>query len=454
MDFDASVRYMQGRLRLGVKLGNDRFLALLELLGNPQDQIAVIHIAGTKGKGSTATMVASILRAAGKRTGLYLSPFVYDMRERIQIDGEPIPKDEFARLMTVIRPHVEALEQTEFGATTEFELKTAVGFLYFAQSGVDCAVIEVGLGGRLDATNVVRKPLTTVITNIDLDHTELLGDTPAAIAAEKAGILKPGIPCVTGVPRGTEAYETIAAIAAVRGVPLLHAVPGHREDPADTVYLTGMDGTLTVATPRRALSRIKLRLGGAFQNGNAALAVAALDSIPEDALAAIPDSAVIRGLETAYLPGRFERVSDNPVVVVDVAHNELSARVLAQSLTDVYAAGRRRLILVVGLSKNHAPETFLPPLLALRPVLVIATEPSFHPRNADEIADAARASGYDNVRIVRDSVHAAVLEALRAADPGDVICLTGSFYTVGDIPPSEWPDLIASGTRPLAQISN
>jgi len=450
MDFDASVRYMQGRLRLGVKLGNDRFLALLERLGNPQDQIAVVHIAGTKGKGSTATMAASILRAAGKKTGLYLSPFVYDMRERIQIDGEPIPKDEFARLMTLIRPHVEALEATDHGATTEFELKTAVGYLYFAESKVDCAVVEVGLGGRLDATNVVRKPLTTVITNIDLDHTELLGDTPAAIAFEKAGILKSGVPCVTGVPRGTEAYESIVSVAQERGVPLLHVVPGHREDSGDTVYLTGMDGTLTVATPRRALSRIKLRLGGAFQNGNAALAVAALDSIPEDVLGPISDTAVVRGLETAYLPGRFERVSDNPIVIVDVAHNELSARILAQSLIEGYAADRRRLVLVVGLSKNHAPDTFLPPLLALRPSLVIATEPKFHPRNADEIAEVARSQGFEAVRIVRESVRAAVLEALRAAGSGDIICLTGSFYTVGDIPPSEWPELIASGT--LARV--
>ena len=225
MDFDEALAYMQGRLRLGTKLGNERFLALLHRLGDPQERLRVVHIAGTKGKGSTTAMVANILQAAGHTVGMYLSPYVYDVRERVQINGEMISRAHFARWVTVIRPHIEALEKTDLGPTTEFELKTAVGLCYFAERAVDYAVLEVGLGGRLDATNVVSRPLVTVITNIGLDHTELLGETLGEIAAEKAGIVKPGVPCITGVPVGGEAWDVIARICEERGAPLTAVAP-------------------------------------------------------------------------------------------------------------------------------------------------------------------------------------------------------------------------------------
>ena len=254
MDFDEALAYMEGRLRLGVKLGNERFLALLHRLGDPQERLRVVHIAGTKGKGSTAAMAASVLRAAGHTVGMYLSPYVYDVRERIQINDEMISRADFARWVSVIRPHVEALEATEHGPTTEFELKTAVGLCFFAERAVDYAVLEVGLGGRLDATNVVAGPLVTVITNIGLDHTELLGETLGAIAGEKAGIVKPGVPCVTGVPVGGEAWQVIARICGERGAPLIPI-------PAPTTTGEG----LTLLTPRRTLTGVHLELRGAFQ---------------------------------------------------------------------------------------------------------------------------------------------------------------------------------------------
>ena len=170
-------------------------------------------------------MAASVLQAAGYRVGQYLSPYVYDVRERIQISGQMIPQEDFARLMTNIQPHVAALEETELGPTTEFELKTAIGLCWFAEQQVDYAVLEVGLGGRLDATNVIPRPLVTAITNIGLDHTELLGDTHALIAREKAGIVKPGVPCVTGVPLGSEAWEVIAAVCREKDAPLPTVTP-------------------------------------------------------------------------------------------------------------------------------------------------------------------------------------------------------------------------------------
>jgi dihydrofolate synthase/folylpolyglutamate synthase len=447
MDFDDAVRYVRGRLRLGVKLGNDRFLALLERLGNPQELLEVVHIAGTKGKGSTAVMAASILQAAGYRTGTYLSPYVYDVRERIQIDGAMIPREDFARWVTTIKPHVDALEATDFGPTTEFELKTAIGFCYFAEQKVDYAVVEVGLGGRLDATNVFNAPLVTGITTIGYDHVELLGPTLADIAREKAGIIKPGIPCVTAVPAGSEADCSISAICRERGAPLVRVARAGTN--AEITYGASDEGSLNVRTSLRKLDGVRMRLRGSFQHGNAATALGMLDSIAEDRRPRITDEQARRGLEEAYLPARLDHVASNPVVVVDGAHNELAAQALATALREEDLLPRgvghespRRLILVVGMSRNHAPASFLDPLLALRPAAVIATQPEFHPRESREVAAVAADAKVDIVRVVDTSVADACREALSIATPNDVICLTGSFYTAGDVSLETWRKLL------------
>ncbi len=432
MDYDDALAYLDGRLRLGIKLGNERFSALLHRLGDPQERLRVVHIAGTKGKGSTTAMTASVLHAAGYRVGMYLSPYVYDVRERIQVGGVMISRADFARWVSTIEPHVAALELTEFGPTTEFELKTAVGLCFFAEQSVDYAVLEVGLGGRLDATNVISTPLVTAITNIGLDHTELLGDTIAAIAGEKAGIVKPNVPCVTGVPIGGDAWNVIARVCAEKNAPLLAVTP-------PKVAAEG----LTLTTPRRTLSGLYLRLRGAFQELNAAAALTALDAITDPAGPVITDQAARRGLETAWVPGRLEQVLEHPAVVLDVAHNEISAEALVSALRDQHGADARRLTLVVGLSRNHAPEPFLEPLAALHPVRLIATQPAFRPRPAEEVAAAAEALGFAGVSLVDSSVANAVRFALAQSGPDDLLCVTGSFYTVGDLPPEFWSQFIS-----------
>ena len=433
MDYAEALTYLNGRLRLGVKLGNERFLALLHRLGDPQERLRVVHVAGTKGKGSTTAMAARILQAAGYKVGQYLSPYVYDVRERIQVDGQMIPQEDFARLVTKIEPHVSALEDTDFGPTTEFELKTAIGLCWFAEQDVDYAVLEVGLGGRLDATNVVTRPLVTAITNIGLDHTELLGDTHGQIAREKAGIVKQGVPCVTGVPVGSEAWDVIAEVCRDKRAPLRAVTP---ED-----YFV-QNGALTVRTPRRTLENVALRLRGAFQQANAAVAVAALDAISPDALPPLSDDTIRRGLAAAYVPGRLEQIADRPTVLIDVGHNELAAQALAAALRADFGAERRRLILIVGLSRQHPAGPFLEPLAALRPAALIATQPAFRPLGAAEVAVAARRWDISNVEVVPDAAEAA-RRALALAGPDDLICLTGSFYTVGDVPPTLWFDLLS-----------
>lgn len=431
MNYEEALAYLDGRLRLGVKLGNDRFLALLSRLGDPQARLKVVHIAGTKGKGSTTAMAAAMLREAGYKVGAYLSPYVYDVRERIQINGEMIPPADFARWVSLIAPHVAALEETEHGATTEFELKTAIGLCWLAEQNVDWAVLEVGLGGRLDATNVVPYPAVTVITNIGLDHTEILGETLGLIAGEKAGIVKPGVPCVTGVPVGGEAWDVIARVCRERDAPLVALTPP----------VSDGEG-LTLTTPRRTLTGLHLRLGGAFQEWNAAAALAALDAIDPALMPPISDDAARRGLAGAWLPGRLQAVSARPAVVVDVAHNAVSAEALAVALRDQFGADRRRLTLVVGLSRHHDPAPFLASLAALKPVRLIATAPAFRPRPAEEVADAARRLGIDTVEVVDSSVADAARAALTMLEPDDLLCVTGSFYTVGDLPPALWETLL------------
>jgi dihydrofolate synthase / folylpolyglutamate synthase len=426
MDFAESVGLMQGLLRFGEKYGNDRFEALLSRLGDPHRQFDALHIAGTKGKGSTTTFAASVLRAAGYRTGSYLSPYVYDLRERIQINGEMISKDDFARWVTIIRPHMEALNGTEFGQTTEFELKTAVAFCYFAEQKVDYAVLEVGLGGRLDATNVIPMPLVSVITNIGYDHIEILGNTLEEIAGEKAGIIKPGGVCVTGI-EGGPALTTVQDVCQKLGATLVCVVPGQQ-------WRTEPDDSLSMQTPRRKLSGLNLRMRGRFQHANAAVALMAIDVA---GVSGVSDMAAREGLEQAFAPGRMEVVrKENPTVILDAAHNELAAEVLSDSLVKDFRANDHPLIIVVGLSRRHEPADLLRSLKGLRPMMLIATEPSFRPRPISDLVESAIALGFSNVKAA-DSVPAALTIAIRASRDFEkpLVLVTGSFFTVGDLPP-------------------
>ena len=439
MTYEESVDYMSGLLQFGMRLGRDRFVALLARLGDPHKRLRCVHIAGTNGKGSTTTFVASVLRAGGYKVGSYLSPYVFDLRERIQIDGRRISPEDFARWVTTIRPHIEAVAaDPELGQTTEFELKTAVAFCYFAEQGVDFAAIEVGIGGRLDATNVIPAPLAAVITHIGLDHTKILGDTLDQIAREKAGILKPGTVCVTAVAPG-EALGAISEVARAQGVPLLRVVPADEPgaDDAFATYRAEPETGLThiTLTPGCAgLQNLRLSLQGPFQAANAAAAAAALCAMQQRGLVSLATGDYRGGLERAALPGRFQVVRDGahdgPALVLDGAHNEDGARVLADALRRVFPG--RRAVLVVGMKNNHEPAPFLR-VLAPLVARVVATAPAFKPTPAADVAAAAADLGLPAA--VCEPVATAVATARAQARADEVILVSGSFYTVGETPP-------------------
>ncbi len=417
-DLNDVIAYFGTLREFSPRTDRDRFRDLLARLGDPHEKLRCLHVAGTNGKGSTVTFLASALREAGYRVGAYLSPFVWDVRERWQIDGALIPPDELVAQVDAIRPHVEALAEAGYGQITEFELKTAVAFRWFAEQQVDFAVLEVGIGGRLDSTNVIPAPLVSVITSIGWDHQHLLGDTLGAIAGEKAGIIKHGSrACVTAVQEH-EPLGVIREKAGQEGVPLV---------------------TVGVAEAEEARA-FDLSLHGEFQWYNAACAAAALRTLRAAGDVSLTETALRRGLQRATLPGRFEVIRrsavpgdpPHPVVVLDVAHNVDAARVLAHALRKEFGTGRNA-TLVIGMSKSHDAGPFLSELAPLTR-RVIATAPTFRPKPASEIADAARGLGLPVTRAksVGNALKEATEAVLQEGDASGYIVVTGSFYTIGE----------------------
>jgi len=431
MTYEQSVDYLNGLLKFGIKFGLERITALAHAFGNPHHRLRVIHIAGTNGKGSTATFISSILQEAGYKTGLYLSPYVHDLRERVQINGRMIPKDDFAELVSEIQPIADDFAETELGPVTEFELKTMVAYLYFAREQVDFAVLEVGMGGRFDATNLV-DPLVAVITNIGLDHTERLGDTIEKIAFEKAGIIKTGTRLVTAVD-DEAAWKVILKRAREEGAEVWRVMSSHSRkhgSPTADVQLryTTKGDAFSLNGAERHVIGLKPGLKGTFQHTNAATAVSAILALDKYEVR-VPERAIAAGVANAYIPGRLEVVRDHPTVIIDGAHNPDAARILAASIKEGFSYDK--LIFVVGMLSNHSAQGFLS---AIAPMAskVIATHSKWHlARPASEIAEEARTlcSDVETVERVPDAVR----RALEVAGKNDLVVVTGSFYTVGEV---------------------
>lgn len=348
MTYDEALAFWYGRVNFERKspqpgdLKLDRMRALLHELGDPHEKLRTIHVAGSKGKGSTCAMLASILQHAGYRTGLFTSPHLCDVRERIQVNCELIHRDQLAELMETIKPAVDRLE-THGEAPTFFEVGTAIGLLHFLRQECDFAIIEVGLGGRFDSTNVLT-PLVSVITSISLDHTQMLGETVEEIAFEKAGIIKPGVPVVSGVT-DTGPRDVIARIARDRGAPLIQlGVDIHviRDLPVE-------------ARIRLADEEITLhpRLPGRHQVTNAALAAATIEQLRVKGFK-IPTRAVIDGIARVDWPARFEVIPSRPLAVLDCAHNVASVKALVDTLDQLAAElpSERRLIFAASADKD------------------------------------------------------------------------------------------------------
>lgn len=330
---------LYARQTLGIKPGLETTRALLERLGNPERSLAAVHVAGTNGKGSVCALLAAALGTLGLPVGLYTSPHLVRFNERLVIDGVPVDDATLDGLLAEVEQAAEELERKSGRGPTFFECTTAAAFLHFQRKGVRLAVVETGMGGRLDATNVL-VPLLSVITRIGLDHMEYLGDTLEKIAAEKAGIIKPGRPVVAGaMPPG--ALAVVADAARRCGVPWVDAsaVAGVRRVSGDLAAQK-----VKVSTGDREYGTLPTALAASYQVENIATMVAAVEALGSHAGLALPEDAVAKGLATARWPGRFQRVAERPPVLVDGAHNPDGAAALVRALKDAKAASRVGLV--------------------------------------------------------------------------------------------------------------
>lgn len=396
----------------------ERVRRLAALLGDPQRKFQSVHIAGTKGKGSTAAMIESILRAAGYRTGLYTSPHLHTFRERIQAGGVLIPESDVVRLVEEMQPLVSQVDDI-----TTFEVMTGLAFAWFAEQDVEWAVLEVGLGGRLDATNIV-SPAVAVITSLSLDHTSILGDTLAQIAAEKAGIIKPGTPLISA-PQADEALAVIAATCERLGAPLVLV---GRDWTWELGPLVRDGQAFDVHHGQEIVAGLWIPLLGEHQVENATTATATVSLLREIGTA-IPERAIRDGLRAVQWPGRLEVLGRAPLVVVDSAHNGDSARKLMDALRTHYDF--RRLIMIVGASADHATPELMAALLATADC-AIATQTQ-HPRAADPawLQERGRALGFPLE--TAKTVPQALDMALSQAGPEDLICGTGSVFVAAEL---------------------
>lgn len=419
----------------------ERMSLLMKRLGNAHLAVPTVHIAGTKGKGSTSAMTAAILAAQGYKVGLYTSPHLHSATERIRVNGKPVSQEEFAAVVESIWPVVEEVGKTGgYGGVTTFELMTAMAFTHFRQIEADFQVMEVGLGGRLDSTNIV-KPQVCAITSISLDHIATLGDTVAKIAFEKAGIIKDGVPVVVA-PQTGEAMAVISDVAGQRAAPLLSVEDRftwekrHADLRGQAFTLSGPESSYELEIP----------LLGDYQMENAATAVSIAEALRTRGVK-LEDSAIVRGIGDVHWPARLQILAtpgeDGKLVVVDGAHNPYSMERLVEALREHFCY--ERLFLIFGALSGHSAGGMLRRLVPLSP-LVMATH-SRHPRSAASatVAQLAGELGM-NVVFTSENVGEATRHALAMATEKDLVLGTGSLSVAAevteemqDIPPELYP---------------
>jgi dihydrofolate synthase / folylpolyglutamate synthase len=436
MDYEQALAFWFGHVNFEQRapapadLKLDRMRALLRLLGEPHSRLRVVHVAGSKGKGSTSAMLAAVLRKAGYRTGLFTSPHLTRVEERFQVDGVPVTPGELAALLTDVR---DALGRAPLPAPpTFFEIATAVGFLHFVRRRVDCAVLEVGLGGRLDSTNVCL-PAVAVITSISLDHTDLLGDRLAAIAREKAGIVKRRRPAVSGAT-APEARAVIEQVCTERSAPLrqLGVDFRYRHEPGRVTATDLVPARVQVTTRARAWPSLELGLLGEHQAANAAVALACVEELRGQGWT-IPDAAVASGLREVSWPARMEVAARRPFVVLDCAHNVASAVALVEALRASFPPSGRLLVFAASGDKDLAGmfRVFAPHFRH-----AFLTRYTNNPRGVppEQLAALLGAQGGLGFTVCPTPAHA-LASARAAAGPEELVCVTGSVFLAGEVRP-------------------
>lgn len=413
------IAYINDRSWHTSRMGLDRIRELLDRLGNPQNKLRFVHVAGTNGKGSTCAFVAQVLQQAGYRTGLFTSPYIIEFAERIRVNGENISADDLMQVTLAVREQAEEMEDHP----TEFELMTAVALVHFVQQACDIAILEVGMGGRLDSTNVIPCPEVCAITPIALDHTDILGDTLHAIAGEKAAIIKPGATVVCA-HQDPEAQAVIQQQVEECGCELYCV---------DVDMLQGTPGCFSY----RAYEDLSIGLLGSYQPENAAMAIEIIEALRSRGFV-IADEALREGLRTTSWPGRFQVVAQHPTFIVDGGHNIQGAEALKSSLEQAFPG--KRPVFLMGVLADKDYQSMLRVVVPLAHSFVCIQPPS--PRAlaaanlAEAIADVAHELSADlasDAITIASSIPEGVARARECAGSDGVVCAFGSLYSIGEV---------------------
>lgn len=428
---DEAVNWITGRMKFGIRPGMKRMELFMEKLGHPHRRLKFIHVAGTNGKGSTCAFLTKTLTACGYDVGTFTSPFIERYQNRIQYNGQDIDDESLVRLVNELKPIFEEIAETEWGAPTMFEVSTVLALLYFAKvTYPDFVVWETGLGGRLDSTNVVT-PIVSVITNVGHDHMEILGDSLTAVAEEKAGIIKPGVPVVSAVEQ-PETIEAVRRAAADRKSTLylmddqFGYEPVRSELDEQTLHFTG---------PFRRIERIDITLNGAHQLKNAAVALMTLEVLRQYYAVVMDEEPFREGMRSAQWPGRLEMVSRTPRMLLDGAHNPEGAETLAEALRSIYRYDKLHLMIAMMPTKQH--EGVLRHLLPLADSLIV-TEPDFFKKaDADSLAEMARNTLGELNKTIDVTVEPDWKTALglltERTGTDDLAVVTGTLYLISDV---------------------
>ena len=423
MEYTEALAYINDKNKYGSRLGLTSIRKLMELLGNSQNDLKVIHVAGTNGKGSVSSYLANCIEVAGYKVGLYTSPYLERFNERIRINGTDIPDDILGRITSTVKEAADKMVELGMEHPTTFEIGTAIGFLYFKEQKVDCVILEVGLGGRFDSTNVIDNSLASVITSIDFDHVKELGETLGKIAFQKAGIIKKeGI--VISYEQEEEAADVIKEVAEDNNAELFISRNGN----IDIVNESNMGNTFNYRYEKEYLDSVRTSMIGEYQIYNASLAITTLLVLREKGLINITNDDIYNGILNTKWKGRLEVLKREPTFLIDGAHNVQGINHLAKAL-ELFSYDR--LILGIGILKDkdvdHMIETLIP-----KADMIVVTEANI-PRKLDAEELAKKIKKYHKNIYVKKDIKEAINEAIRLANKDDLILFGGSLYLIGEV---------------------
>ncbi|NLM05144.1 MAG: bifunctional folylpolyglutamate synthase/dihydrofolate synthase [Clostridiales bacterium] len=423
MDYNQALEYIHGTYKLGSKLGLENIKNLLNLLGNPHRELKVIHVAGTNGKGSTSSFIYNVLKTAGYKVGLYTSPYIEEYTERIQINGEKIEPQRLAGITSIVKEKIDIMISKNMEHPTEFEVGTAIAMVYFFEEKTDFVVLEVGMGGRLDATNVIENPLLSVITSIGYDHMAELGDSLEKIAFEKSGIIK-NDNYVVSYPQEDEAMSIIEKVAQERNNQLFIS----NTDKLEIKNTTLEEQTFSVEILGQEYEDMKIKLAGKHQIYNACTALTALEVLRQFRNIEIDKDDVYEGMFTTNWMGRLEILNKNPLTIIDGAHNLQGAIALKESI-ETYLNGHK-ITLIVGMLRDKDIKGLLRNIIPLVDKVIVTKVNNPRTMAVDDLAKELVSFG-KKIYVVKD-IDGAINKAYEITESTDAILITGSLYMIGE----------------------